>query len=565
MSMNTDFVKKILFLGANPRDTTRLRLDQELRDIEEALLRAAQRERFELKQKWAVTHQTVQRAILELSPQIVHFSGHGMGTELEDSGTAESRKAVVVSEPSSSEPEGLVFEDEVGQGKLVPTAAIATLFKLFAQQPDPVECVLLNACYSEAQARAIVQHVPYVIGMRREIGDKAACEFAVGFYDALGNGRSIEFAFDYARTSIIMAGIPESLTPVLLRQQDLINPDPAPGKSDFAVVETNGRFYITRPQLEQRCYQEMLKPGMLIRIKSPDKMGKSLMMSRMLAKVSQNHYRTAIIDLREANQAFFEDINQFLLWFCAYLSDQLNVDANPDENWKTYLGANPNCTKYIEKHLLASAESPLVIAIDNFDCVFDHANIEVDFCGLLRGWFEKVNTNPVWGKLRQIIVYSQESYATKDINQSPFNVGYPVELGELKAAEVLALAKVYGLPWSERETQALMAMVGGHPYLVQTAMAEILGQGQTLEQILAIAATEEGIYGDYLSERLQRLEETPSLLAAMRQVVNVDAPVRLGSKETFKLDSMGLVRRQRSDCVPRCRLYQLYFRDRLGS
>lgn len=147
--------KKILILSANPKNSTPLRLDQEVQEIDEGLTRAKQRDRFELAQKWAVRPRDVQRAILELTPQIVHFSGHGVGEG------------------------GLAMEDETGQAKLVSTQAIAGLFELFA---DQIECVLLNACYSEIQATAIAQHIPYVIGMNQAVGDAAAREFAVGFY-----------------------------------------------------------------------------------------------------------------------------------------------------------------------------------------------------------------------------------------------------------------------------------------------------------------------------------------------------------------------------------------------
>ena len=44
---------------------------------------------------------------------------------------------------------------------------------------------MLNGCYSQVQAEAIAQHIPSVIGMSQAIGDRAAIELAVGFYDAL--------------------------------------------------------------------------------------------------------------------------------------------------------------------------------------------------------------------------------------------------------------------------------------------------------------------------------------------------------------------------------------------
>jgi hypothetical protein len=186
-----DFLQTILFLGANPDQTGRLRLDKELRDIAEGLQRAQRRDQLRLEQKWAVRPRDVQRAMLDVQPQIVHFSGHGAGED------------------------GLIFEDDFGNSKLVNGDALASLFELFANQ---LKCVFLNGCYSEFQAKVISQHISYVIGMSKEIGDKAAITFAVGFYDALGAGRNVEFAFKLGCAAIQMEGIAEHLTPVLFKK-----------------------------------------------------------------------------------------------------------------------------------------------------------------------------------------------------------------------------------------------------------------------------------------------------------------------------------------------------------
>lgn len=189
--MTTNPVKRILILTANPLQTSRLRLDEEVREIEAALRRARHRDQLELIPCWAVTPREMRRAVLEESPQIVHFSGHGAGEQ------------------------GLALEDETGQVKLVNATALAGLFKLFAEN---VECVLLNACYSEIQAEAIRQHINYVIGMNQPIGDRAAIEFAVSFYDALGTGKDYDFAYNYALTGISIAGIDQTNVPVLLKK-----------------------------------------------------------------------------------------------------------------------------------------------------------------------------------------------------------------------------------------------------------------------------------------------------------------------------------------------------------
>ncbi|WP_315790757.1 CHAT domain-containing protein [Fischerella sp. JS2] len=187
-------MQTILILTANPQGTSRLRLDQEVRDIAEGLERAKKRDQFILESKLAVRPRDIQRAMLEINPSIVHFSGHGTGDE------------------------GLVFEDETGLAKLVDGEALAGLFALFAEE---VECVVLNGCYSDVQASAIAQHVNYVIGMKKAIADKAAIEFAVGFYDALGSGKTVEFAYKFGCAAINLAGIPDQLTPTLKKKSNI--------------------------------------------------------------------------------------------------------------------------------------------------------------------------------------------------------------------------------------------------------------------------------------------------------------------------------------------------------
>ena len=184
----------ILFLAANPKGTTQLRLDQEVHDISEGLLRSQNRDRFRLEQRWAVRPRDVQRALLDLNPQIVHFSGHGAGNKglvFESNRASSQESRDLATEPELEENEVLAFPDNENIS-LVNATTLANLFKLFS---DKVRCVLLNGCYTEIQAKAIAHYIPYVIGMSRAISDSAAIDFAVGFYDALGAGRSIEFAY----------------------------------------------------------------------------------------------------------------------------------------------------------------------------------------------------------------------------------------------------------------------------------------------------------------------------------------------------------------------------------
>jgi hypothetical protein len=168
-------LKKILLLAANPKTTPRLRLDEEVREIEEGLRRSKHRDRFKIYTKLAVRHRDLRRALLDVEPNIVHFSGHG-------------------------KEDGLLLVDELGMAACISAEALAGLFSLCS---DQVACVILSACYSAPQATAINKHIPYVIGMQKEIKDKAAIEFTVGFYDALGAGRTVADAFEFGRNAVL--------------------------------------------------------------------------------------------------------------------------------------------------------------------------------------------------------------------------------------------------------------------------------------------------------------------------------------------------------------------------
>ena len=186
-------MRKILILAVNPKDTSRLRLDEEVRDIKEGIKRSQKRDQIIPIPEWAVRTRDLRRLVLEHKPQIVHFSGHGEGQG------------------------GLCFEDNNGRSKQVTGSSLKGLFRLLTSRTN-LECVILNGCYSYPQAQAIAECVPYVIGMQGAVSDRLAIEFAVGFYDALGNGESIEFAFECGKTAMKLDGAASEDLPILMNQ-----------------------------------------------------------------------------------------------------------------------------------------------------------------------------------------------------------------------------------------------------------------------------------------------------------------------------------------------------------
>jgi hypothetical protein len=576
-----DAVKKILFLAANPQATSRLGLDTEATEIRQGLERSKGRERFEIVTRWAVDAEELRRSLLDIEPHIVHFSGHGAGAD------------------------GLVLHADEGKAKLASSEALANLFSLFAD----IECVLLNACYSQVQAEAIYQHVNCVIGMNKAMGDRAAITFAVGFYDALGAGRAYDIAYKFGCSAIDFEDVVQSVTPVLLarhskavcsgaaqqaaqqtaplgaetqtREISLVESATMPSELTAVAegeaeptgvilenpegqVPLTSPFYVARSPIETDCYAEIVKPGALIRVKAARQMGKSSLMSRILECGAQQGYRSVPIYFQEADGEVFEDLEKFLRWFCAIVAEELALDIDLDSLWQaSALGNKRKCTNFFQKCVLPEIKAPLVLGLDEVDLVFQHLNIAQDFFALLRTWHERGKNQPTWQNLRLVIVHSQEVYIPLDMHQSPFNVGMPVELPEFTAQQVRDLAQRHGLALAEQALMSLLAMVGGHPYLVRVALYELARGRLSLAELLRVAPTEEGPYEDHLRRQLTNLRSDDKLVKAVEELLASDQSVAIGSNEAFQLASMGLVRRQGNAAELLCDVYRQYFRERL--
>jgi len=183
---------RLLFLTADPSDLSQLRSGKEAREIQEKMQLAKLRERFKLHQRMFVQPADISQALLDVQPQIVHFSGHGT--------TAGA----------------LCFVNQLGKVHPVQPTALAALFEQFAHI---VDCVVLNACYSEIQANAITRHIDYVVGMNQAISDEAAIAFSIGFYQTLGAGGTIKEAYKLGCVQMELLNIPEHLTPVLVEKK----------------------------------------------------------------------------------------------------------------------------------------------------------------------------------------------------------------------------------------------------------------------------------------------------------------------------------------------------------
>jgi hypothetical protein len=356
------------------------------------------------------------------------------------------------------------------------------------------------------------------------------------------------------------------------RQEDQKSSIPVPDRLDVpsGPVPLNSFFYIERPPIEERTYAEIAKPGSLIRIKAPKQTGKTSLMQRILTHARQTiGVHTVLISFQLADSHVFTSLDKFLRWFCANASRQLNIEPRLDDYWDEDIGSKVSCTLYFQEYLLRKIDSPVVCALDEVNRIFEYPDISGDFLPLLRSWYEDAAELEIWQKLRLLVVHATEAYIPLDINQSPFNVGLAIKLPEFTLAQVQDLAIRHGLDWAKGEVGAqtlapLVAMIGGHPYLVRLALYHLARQEVTLEHLLHEAPTIGGIYSNYLRYHLANLQEHPELATAFKRVLTATEDVQLEAISAYKLESMGLVKLEGNHVVPSCELYRLYFCEQLG-
>ncbi|MCB0066033.1 MAG: CHAT domain-containing protein, partial [Caldilineaceae bacterium] len=167
--------QKILVLAAMPPSLTRVRCDMEIEKLRELTLEPGHSKQLEINTLLVVKGSNIGKALLAERPKYVHFCGHG-----------------------ASEGE-IFFEDENGQAMPVVAGALSKLFEEFR---ETVSCVVLNACYSEEQAKAISKTIDYVIGVPNQIDESAAMLFSVAFYRAIAFGKEVTGAFRQAKAEL---------------------------------------------------------------------------------------------------------------------------------------------------------------------------------------------------------------------------------------------------------------------------------------------------------------------------------------------------------------------------
>jgi hypothetical protein len=357
--------------------------------------------------------------------------------------------------------------------------------------------------------------------------------------------------------------------------QSIIKAQVKKGKLPLSMIEfpdgqvpLNSNFYIERPPWEAQACEEILNPGALVVIKSPLNMGKTSLMTRVLAKARSHRYHTVTLNLQLADASVLSNLEKFLRWMMANITLQLEMSSEIDRYWDQDLGTKISCTNYFQQHILGQLTEPLVLALDEVNHLFAYPEITQEFLPLLRFWHEEANNVVIWQKLRIIVVHSTDVYIPLEIHQSPFNLGLPIILPEFNFEQVKELANRHQFKLEisdlDRSLCLLMEMVGGFPYLIRQAFYALSTQEITMDQLLAAAPTPSGIYRTHLQRHFSIFGKYPDLMNRYSQIVEAQSPIQVSTLISYKLSSIGLVKLSGNQVIPSCQLYRLYFQHYLA-
>lgn len=329
-------------------------------------------------------------------------------------------------------------------------------------------------------------------------------------------------------------------------------------------IAVNSPFYIARPPIETQVFEELQKPGALVRVKAPKEMGKTSLLLQVLHQLDQAEYHTVYLCLEQIDRAICNDLNRFLRWLCISVSQQLQLEPKLDEYWDDDIGSKVSCTLYFRNYLLSRLNAPIVLALDELNRIFEHPTVAQDVLPLLRSWYEEAKRLPIWQNFRLIIAHSTEVYVPLQLNQSPFNVGLAAQLKCFTLEQIQQLAQRYHLDWNNRDAaHQLMNLVGGHPGLIHVALYYLSRGEFTLDRLLEVAPTSTGIYQNHLQRHWVTLQEQPDLADAFGRLLSATEPIHTESILAHKLTSMGLIHQSGNEAIVSCQLYQKYFQQML--
>jgi len=331
----------------------------------------------------------------------------------------------------------------------------------------------------------------------------------------------------------------------------------------FGTMRPDSRFYIER-DADDVCQQQITGPyAVTLFVEAPMQTGKSSLVRRVLHQARKEHNnQVAFIDFQKFTEQYFQKEEKFFVELCMMMGDALGVPEAIDQYWQGRRTSIVNCSRYVSDHIVPKLEGAFILAMDEVErmvaCPF-----RSNFFGMLRTWHNNRVYDESFAKMTLLISSSTDSYLLIDNpHQSPFNVATRVPLEDFSVDEVRELNERHDSPLTQSQVDDLMDLVNGHPFLTRVALYQLALEKIDMPTLLAQAVEDNGPFGDHLRHYLRRIVQQPELKQAL---------VRICQQNTWeekpayiRLKEAGLIQKYGKEVVPRNKLYERYFEERLN-
>ena len=326
----------------------------------------------------------------------------------------------------------------------------------------------------------------------------------------------------------------------------------------------DSQFYITRPA-DEHFRAAIARRDSIVLIKGARQVGKTSLLARGLQQAREAGSRIVLTDLQMLNESDLASVETLFLSLAELIAYRLDLGGCPRDVWDPLHSPNFNFEVYLQRHALGASQAPIVWGVDEVDRLFSRPFASEVF-GLFRSWHNARSLDPdgPWRRLTLVMAYATEAHLfITDLNQSPFNVGTRLTLEDFTPEQTVDLNLRYGSPLrTDGEVKRYFGLIGGNPYLAQRGLHEMAQRRLALDELEAVAASDDGPFGDHLRRMLTALAQDQTMRQAMIAVI--DGGACPTAESFYRLRSAGLVAGDSAnDARPRCRLYAAYLKGRL--
>jgi WD40 repeat protein len=299
--------------------------------------------------------------------------------------------------------------------------------------------------------------------------------------------------------------------------------------------------------------------GRYAHVIAPDRSGKSSLVAAATARLENNGFKVAILDLEQIGvRDAGTDAGRWYYSVAYRLLRQLRIKVDLQTWWqdKSILSNRQRLVEFYSEIILRNVHERIVVFVDEIQCI-EELPFADQLLASIRAAHSARATDPEFSRLTFVLLGECDPLSLIDEPElSPFNITQPITLGDFTRAELDLFSTELNLP-PEKATAALDRIyfwTGGQPYLSQKlarAISRDEMDGEVAEDVDRLATRQ-------LAGRAA-LHSEPNMSHIHRQIVNdikrreallnlygrirkgIEVPADLGSPLHRRLIAVGLI------------------------